>query len=102
MPWQQIRNCRTVYHCSGAITFCAELQKAWFRGWFRGSGRGGVAGLGDGLRVQRRWEFMIIYGDLMLFLAAGDFFLLPEFSAAQIKGYGWAHPTIFDRKSCKL
>ena len=27
VPWQQIRNCRTVYHCSGAITFCAELQK---------------------------------------------------------------------------
>mmetsp|Transcript_33282 Transcript_33282/g.109108 ORF Transcript_33282/g.109108 Transcript_33282/m.109108 type:complete len:2380 (-) Transcript_33282:160-7299(-) len=27
VPWQQIRNCRTVYHCSGAITFCAESQK---------------------------------------------------------------------------
>merc|ERR1719382_1629409 len=27
VPWQQIRNCRTVYHCSGAITFCAETQK---------------------------------------------------------------------------
>merc|ERR1719158_822471 len=27
VPWQQLRNCQTVYHCSGAITFCAECQK---------------------------------------------------------------------------
>merc|ERR1719450_704269 len=27
VPWQQLRNCRTVYHCSGAIPFCAESQK---------------------------------------------------------------------------
>merc|ERR1719181_1495051 len=25
VPWQQIRNCRTVYHCSGAITFCNSI-----------------------------------------------------------------------------
>merc|ERR1719424_1295715 len=27
LPWQQIKNCKTVYHCSGAITFCTEIQK---------------------------------------------------------------------------
>merc|ERR1719247_1711518 len=27
LPWQQIKNCKTVYHCSGAITFCTEVQK---------------------------------------------------------------------------
>merc|ERR1719158_196247 len=27
VPWQQIRNCQTVYHITGAITFCAECQK---------------------------------------------------------------------------
>lgn len=48
---------------------------------------------GDGVRVQRRWEFIAhIWRPHVMNLAARFFFLLPEFSAA----------TIFDRKSCKL
>merc|ERR1719440_2724830 len=27
MPWEQVRNCKTIYHTTGAITFCADVMK---------------------------------------------------------------------------
>merc|ERR1712230_16961 len=25
MPWEQVRNCKTIYHTTGAITFCNSI-----------------------------------------------------------------------------
>merc|ERR1719460_2789377 len=27
MPWEQVRNCKTTYHATGAITFCSDSMK---------------------------------------------------------------------------
>ena len=63
VPWQQIRNCRTVYHCSGAITFCAELQKA-----------------GDKLRGEKTWPWLWLPWKNWLLQTQDFCFSLVEFS----------------------
>ena len=88
--------CTTAAAPSPSVRSCKRRGFPWFRGWpwFRG----GVAGVGGGCFLDNS------LGNLLLIywrphVISVFFFLV---SAAQIKGYGWAHPTVFDRKSCKL